>query len=149
MIRTRSRPTKLALALGLYLTLIGALVDMTSCSRNPPVQLTPSGQIAYHGDRVIKGIATLQDITINGESSGVVGLDDARTIMAATQIAGAAGTDLAKALRAGLSAEGAKAKAITIIRQALGDVPQRLSADTRKLIEPYLTVINTALAFLQ
>lgn len=147
-IRRRLRPTRLAVAIGLYLGLIGSITDVASCRHAPP-QLTPPGQIAYHGDRVIKGVATLQDITISGESSGTISRDNARTLMEATKIAGEAGGDLAKALRAGLSAEGAKAKAIATIRQAFADVPQHLTPETRKVIEPYLTVINSALAFLQ
>lgn len=115
----------------------------------PPPNLTPPGVIAFHADRAIKGVATLQTVAIQGEAAGAISTADARVVVEATRIAGLAGQDLAAALKAGLPAADAKARAIATIRSALATVPGQLSPATRKQIEPYVTVVLTALAFFE
>lgn len=121
---------------------------LVACA-HPPPQLTPVGVTAFRADRVIKGIAVLQEFAIEGEAVGVLTTADARVVVEGTRAAGLAGQDLAQSLRATLPEATARAKAIAAIRTALQGIPSRLSPATRPLVEPYITVVLTFLGLLE
>jgi hypothetical protein len=141
MNRMLARRSLLALALSLT---IGCAARLAA-----PPQLSTEGAAAFPASRVMRGIAELQAVAIRGEAAGVFSRDDARTIVTATGVAGQAGEELAKALRAASASDDAKAKAIAAIRSALDGVPARLTPEARSQIEPYLTVIRIALTLLE
>lgn len=113
-----------------------------------PQQLGPAGATAFHADRAIKGISVLQDVVIAGEANKAISTNDARIVMAATEVAGKGGQDLAAALRAGSAGVDARQRAILAIRAALTNVAPQLSPDVRKVVEPYIAVVMTALTFI-
>lgn len=131
--------------------LLVALVGVYACTGQlaAPPQLTPVGVTAFHADRAIKGVGVLQDITIAGEAQGAIPRNDARAILEATEIAGKSGQELAGLLRLTLPQPDARQRALAVIRQALTSLPARLSEATRRLVDPYITVILTALAFVE
>ena len=114
-----------------------------------PPQLSTAGAIAFHVDRVIRGIAALQQVAIDGEAQKVFSTMEARAIVQATEIAAKTGVELAQALRAGLAAQDAKEKALATIRQALMSVPKQLSPAARQTIEPYVTIVLVSLMLLE
>lgn len=125
--------------------LVVPVISSGCASLKPPVQLSPIGDIAWHARTAIHTTETLQQIAIDGEHAGTISTADAETIVKATTVAEQAGVDLSKALRAGVSEKTARAQAVAAFKTALVGLPQRLSPNTQKLVQPYVTAVLTLL----
>lgn len=132
----------------LVLVVVGLSQGGCGTGLQAPPQLTPIGNIAWYGDEILKQVAVIQQVAINGEAAGAISTNDARTIVAATGTLADAATTLGQALKAGSSATGAKAQAVAAIRSILINLPAKLSPETGKLIAQYAAPILTLLTAL-
>lgn len=124
-----------------------AMLLLAACAHvTPPPQLSPIGDTAFYARRVIQAVGALQQAAIDGEKAGALTTQDASVIVNATRQAAQAGSDLADALKAGVSADSAKAQAIAVIKGVLAKLPENLSPHAREIAQPYINLINTFLA---
>jgi hypothetical protein len=139
------QPKRRAAAIAVALLVCSGLACATL---KPPEQLSPIGDTAWYAREVIKGVAGLQQAAIDAEKAGALSVEDARTVVDATKKAGQAGEVLATSLKAGLPQQEAKAKAIAVIREALGELPKHLSKSAGELVTPYIQLVLTLLTAL-
>lgn len=129
-----------ALVIGLALAACGGV--------KPPPQLSPVGQVSFYSAKAGEVVASLQKFTIDAELAGVIQKADRQAVGKATEKVSAALIDLEDALAAGSGKADAKKKALAIIAEALRQLPDHLSPDAAKLIQPYIDQILILLAFI-
>lgn len=145
MIRKKLFASVVSLALLMPIS-TGVLISTQGCATMTPApSLSPVGDVAFYARRVILAVEQIQTLAIDGEKSGSISTDDARTIVTATKTAAEAGVSLANVLGAGADATTARQRAAATIKAALDEILPKLSANTRALVEPY---VKTALTLL-
>jgi hypothetical protein len=122
-----------------------AFITLGCAGLKPPPQLSPIGDIAFYAEKTLVAVESLQHFAIDGEAAGAISTNDAKTIIEATKVAGQAGQDLKRALKAGASETAAKNQAVAAIRSALDSVPKRLSPETAAIVAPYIQTVTTLL----
>lgn len=130
----------------LAVAIVGAACQNQSCAHlKAPEQLTPIGDVAWNARTAIRLVDELQRTAIEGEKAGAIRTEDAKKIVEATVLAGEAGVTLSRSLAAGAAETGARAQAVAAFKQALADLPAKLSPNTQKVVAPYVTAILTLL----
>lgn len=133
--------------IGLIALVTGSILAFGACNKVPP-NLSPIGGTAFRVAQVITALDTVGDVAVKAEKQALI--EHKETLLVADVVAKSAraAADLGRAFQAGEGQDGAKAKAVAIIRKALSELPDHLSQRAREIVQPYINVALAALALI-